>query len=173
VQKLIGMKKIRFNILFRSIQGAIGKKYVVKHYGKKIVITKYPCMEYIIPSKEQRRRRNLFAEAVAWAKKVIADPVRKAAWQKNIKRKNGVYNQAIKKYLLMAKKEKIKNMSMADNLINRSLNTAFTESNKSREQPKNTQGLNLPAAPFMYSSHKDPFFPIQYQPIKLRTIPPV
>ncbi len=61
-----------------------------------MLITKYPAMENIIPSKKQRSQRNVFKEAVAYARSVIADPVRKAAWQKKIKRNNGVYNEAIK-----------------------------------------------------------------------------
>ena len=124
------MKKIRFNLLFRSIQGAIGKKYVIKHYGKKMVITKYPAMENIIASKKQRSQRNLFKEAVAYAKIIVSDPVRKAAWQKKIKRKNGVYNEAIKKYLLMTKNEKEGLLLKANYLINQSFQNISTEEMK-------------------------------------------
>ncbi|MEP7110303.1 MAG: hypothetical protein ABI760_20075, partial [Ferruginibacter sp.] len=33
----------------------------------------------------------------------IADPVQKAEWQKRLKRRNGVYNEAVKAYLLKDK----------------------------------------------------------------------
>ena len=89
--------------LLRSIQGAIGKRYVIKHYGKKVVITKYPVMSNIIPTKNQQKQRNLFKDAVVYAKEVIADPARKAAWQKRLKRINGVYNEAIKRYILISR----------------------------------------------------------------------
>ena len=60
-------------------------------------------MSRIIVSVHQRKCRNLFAEAVAYAKTVIVDPELKAAWQKRIKRKNGVYNEAIRAFMLKEK----------------------------------------------------------------------
>jgi len=63
-------------------------------------MTKFPDMSGIIASVRQRRCRNLFAKAVEYAKSVIADPELKAAWQKKIRRRNGVYNKAIKAFML-------------------------------------------------------------------------
>ena len=60
-------------------------------------------MSRIIASARQRKCRNLFAEAVAYAKSVIADPMQKAEWQKRLKRRNGVYNKAITAYMLKEK----------------------------------------------------------------------
>ena len=53
-------------------------------------------MTNIIPSQDQKKQRSLFKEAVSYAKEVIADPVRKAAWQKRLKRHKGVYNERLK-----------------------------------------------------------------------------
>lgn len=36
------------------VQGAIGKKYVIKHYKHGIVKTKYPDMTAIVASEKQR-----------------------------------------------------------------------------------------------------------------------
>ena len=94
-------KKIPLHLMW--IRGAIGKEFVIKHYGRRIVKTKFPDMSGIIASSQQRKCRNLFAEAVLYAKTVIADPRQKAEWQKKIKRRNGVYNKAIKAFMLREK----------------------------------------------------------------------
>ncbi|MFT3911083.1 MAG: hypothetical protein QM737_16810 [Ferruginibacter sp.] len=79
-------------------------------------------MKNIIPSTKQRTQRSLFKEAVAYAKRIISDPVIKTLWQKKIKRKNGVYNEAIKKYLLIAKNKKEQSLLITAQLINQSFN---------------------------------------------------
>jgi hypothetical protein len=66
-------------------------------------MTKFPDMSGIIASIRQRKCRNRFKEAVAYAKTVIADPVLKAEWQKRIKRRNGVYNKAIRTFMIKDK----------------------------------------------------------------------
>lgn len=43
-----------------------------------------------IASAKHRKCRNLFKEAVEYAKQVIADPEAKAAWQKNLRKHNGI-----------------------------------------------------------------------------------
>ena len=98
------MKHKSIPLLYSFIYGSIGKKFVVKHYGKKVVITKYPDMSNIKPSDRQLKQHELFRQAVKYAKQVIADPARNAAWQKRLKRRKGVYNEAIKKFLLTARK---------------------------------------------------------------------
>ena len=62
-------------------------------------MTKFPDMSNIVASAGQHNCRNLFKEAVAYAKTVIADPVLKMEWQKRLRRRNGVYNEAIKVYM--------------------------------------------------------------------------
>jgi hypothetical protein len=94
-------KRIPLHLMW--IRGAIGKQFVIKHYRRRVVKTKFPDMTRIIASARQRKCRNLFAEAVLYAKAVIANPVQKAEWQKKIKRRNGVYNKAIKAFMLREK----------------------------------------------------------------------
>ena len=96
-----GRKYLPFSLTF--VQGAIGKEYVIKHYRYGAVKTKFPDMTRIIASAGQRKCRNLFKEAVAYAKTVIADPVKKAAWEKKVKIKYRVFNRVIKEYMLAAK----------------------------------------------------------------------
>ena len=98
------MKNNRIPKHFRTIRGGFKGHFVIKHYrGGHIVMTKFPDMSGIIASIQQRRCRNLFAKAVAYAQSVIADPELKAAWQKKIRRRNGVYNKAIKAFMLKEK----------------------------------------------------------------------
>ena len=88
----------------RTIRGGFKGHFVIKHYrGGLIVKTKFPDMSGIVASMQQRKCRDLFAEAVVYAKSVIADPKLKAAWQKRIRRRNGVYHKAIKAFLLREK----------------------------------------------------------------------
>src|SRR5450432_4410728 len=94
-------KKLPFRL--RMIQGAVGKSYVIKHYKWGIIMTKYPDMTKIKASPKQRFCRCLFREAVAYAQSVIADPVREEAWQKRLRRRKGVYNEAVKAYMLKDK----------------------------------------------------------------------
>jgi hypothetical protein len=96
------MKKGPF--LYRMIRGAVGKRFVVKHYkGGKVVVTRFPDMSGIVPSKKQRARRDLFREAVVYAKWMIEDRERKKAFRKKLPRKKRgkVYQAAIRLYMRM------------------------------------------------------------------------
>jgi len=98
------MKNNRIPKHLRTIRGGFKGHFVIKHYkGRRIVMTKFPDMSGIIASVQQRKCRNLFARAVVYAKSVIADAELKAAWQKRIRRRNGVYNKAIKAFMLKEK----------------------------------------------------------------------
>ena len=94
------MKRKKLPLSLLMIRGSIGKQFCIKHYRWGVIKTKFPDMSNIVASDEQRQCRNLFKEAVAYAKTVIADPVLKKEWQKKIRRRNGVYNKAIKAYML-------------------------------------------------------------------------
>jgi hypothetical protein len=108
-------KKLPFRL--RMIQGAIGKRYVIKHYKWGIIQTKYPDMTKIKASPKQRTCRNLFREAVVYAQAVIADPVREAAWQKRLRRRKGVYNEAVKAYMLKDKRARERDELLTNMLI--------------------------------------------------------
>ncbi len=90
------------NILLHQVRGQIGKQIVVKRYGNKTVITAYPDMSKVKPSKKQKAKRKLFANAVAYAKAINNDPAKKFLYKKKVKRGQTVYNYAIKEYLKSA-----------------------------------------------------------------------
>lgn len=87
------------SVLLHKMRGQIGKQIVVKQYGKKTVITAYPDMSHIKPSKLQKQKRKKFAAAIAYAQSIIQDPVSKAAYAKKLKKGQRVYNAAIREYL--------------------------------------------------------------------------
>ena len=87
------------SLLLRKMRGQIGKQIVVKQYGNKTVITKYPDMSGIKPSKLQKVKRKGFAEAVAYARAIVKDPVKKAVYAKKLKKGQRVYTAAIKEFL--------------------------------------------------------------------------
>lgn len=89
----------RHSFLHGMIQGQIGKTMVVKHYGKKVVVTKAPDMSNIVPSTAQKANRSRFAEAVAWAKSIHNNSVLKAAYAKQARKSKTVYQYLVKAYL--------------------------------------------------------------------------
>lgn len=87
------------SIILHKMRGAIGKQIVVKQYGNKTVITAYPDMSNVKPSMLQKQKRKKFAAAIEYAKSIINDPVKRAAYAKKLKRGARVYNVAIKEFL--------------------------------------------------------------------------
>ena len=129
-------KELPFSL--KLIRGAIGKEFVIKHYKDGAVKTKYPDMSGIVASAPQRRCRNLFKEAVAYAKEVIADTGRKTSWQKKLRKSNGVYNAAIKEYMLREKKAKQKELIITNRLL-RDVMMDSTEENNIAQNDFNTE----------------------------------
>ena len=82
------MKKIPFG--FTLIKGAIGKQFVVKHYRKGPIMTRYPDMTRIVASKNQEACRQLFKEASAYAVRIIGDQAKKEAFPLRIGKNTGL-----------------------------------------------------------------------------------
>ncbi len=87
------------NIVLHETSGHIGKQIVIKQYAYGTVVTKYPDMSNIKPSKKQKQKRNKFKEAVAYSKAIINDPVKKKAYSKKVKKGQTVYHFALQEYL--------------------------------------------------------------------------
>jgi len=103
------------------IRGAIGKEFVIKHYSYGAIRTKYPDMTNIVPSVKQQACRELFSRAHAYAKKIMADPVQKAALQKKSHRPHRVYNELIGEFMKREKTAKARAVEGAEQLIGRAL----------------------------------------------------
>ena len=109
-------------LLHRQITGAIGKQFVIKHYSYGAIRTKYPDMSKVKATIKQRKCRTTFQDAVAYAKTVISDPVLKAQWQNKLRRHNGVYNAAIKEYMLREKNKKLLDKQQTNWLLWKAIN---------------------------------------------------
>ena len=93
------MAQSNSSILLHTLRGAIGKQIVVKQYGNKTVITAYPDMSHVKPSKLQKQKRKNFSAAIEYACSIVNDPVKKAAYAKKLKKGARVYTTAIKEFL--------------------------------------------------------------------------
>ena len=87
------------NALLQGFSGKLGPGMVVKQYKNKIVITAMPQFAKRKKTKLQKQTYGAFAEAVAYAKTIIHDPKKKAAWQKKLPPGKLVYHAAIQEFL--------------------------------------------------------------------------
>ena len=106
---------------YRIIQGSIGKEYVIKHYSYGAIRTKYPDMSRVIASDEQKKCRQLFKEAVAYARTAYTDPEIKLAIQKKIRHKNRIFSYLVKEYMLRDELKKERDMALVNRLLYKSL----------------------------------------------------
>jgi hypothetical protein len=90
---------IASNFISKGLSGKIGKELVFKKYKDKTVVSKYPDMTNIAPSASQQQKRNKFAEAVVYAKKINDDPIQKGIYLKKIPKGKRVFNFALAEYL--------------------------------------------------------------------------
>lgn len=86
------------NEILKQVKGRIGD-IVIKQYGDKTVVSKYPDMSNIIPSDSQKEKRSRFAEAVAYAKAINDSTVLREDYVKRVGRVRSVYQHALKEYL--------------------------------------------------------------------------
>ena len=93
------MAKSGNNALLQGFSGRLGPGMVVKQYKNKIVITAMPQFAKRKKTPLQKLKYGWFAEAVKYAKEVIRDPKKKAAWQKKLPPGKLVYHAAIQEYL--------------------------------------------------------------------------
>jgi hypothetical protein len=94
------MARTNNNPLTKGMSGAIGDNIQFRTFKKGTFSGKVPDMSHVIPSKNQTKRRGVFAKAVNFAQSVMKDPVKKAAY----KRRDGlsVYHSAIKDYMSLS-----------------------------------------------------------------------
>lgn len=87
------------SIVLKNIHGAIGKKLVVKHYGKKVVMSAYPDMSAIKPSIAQLQRRNLFKAANEYARRVYQNSSLREEWMKKTGERARLYGRIVGEYM--------------------------------------------------------------------------
>ncbi len=72
---------------------------VIKKYGDKTVVSKYPDMSNIIPSNSQKEKRSRFAEAVSYAKTINSSDILRNDFLKRVGEVKSVYQSALKEFL--------------------------------------------------------------------------
>ena len=72
---------------------------VIKKYGDKTVVSKYPDMSNIVPSGAQKEKRSRFAEAVSYAKTINSSSILRNDFLKRVGDVKSVYQSALKEFL--------------------------------------------------------------------------
>ena len=72
---------------------------VIKRYGDKTVVSKYPDMSNIIPSDSQKEKRSRFADAVSYAKTINSSEILRTDFLKRVGDVKSVYQSALKEFL--------------------------------------------------------------------------
>ena len=87
------------NLLLKALSGHLGKQIVIKQYGDKTVVTKYPDMSHRKLSPKQLRINEIMFEANYNAKGILGDEVlrNEAQVRLNVPR-NKLYTALIKEY---------------------------------------------------------------------------
>ena len=92
------------NVLLNSLSGHIGKQLVVKKYGDKTVVTKYPDMSRRKLSVKQKKVNEIMENANYEAKKILAsEELRSEAQVRLNVTSNKLYVALIREYFRKAK----------------------------------------------------------------------
>ena len=93
------MASIGSNLL-KDLKGHLGKQIVVKQYGDKTVVTKYPHVKgKRKPTHNQQVFRDHFAKAVQYAQAINRDREQHALYLTKVNKGQSVYHYALKEYL--------------------------------------------------------------------------
>jgi len=104
----------------RMVQGAIGKKYVIKHYKHGIVKTKYPDMTAIVASEKQRACRDDFKALNAIVKAIYNDPVERQEWKIKLGNPPRLYGAIFKAYKKEVEEAKVQRLQATNRAIRKS-----------------------------------------------------
>ena len=105
------MARLSNNSILAGISGALGKEVVFKKYATGTVVSKMPDMSGVKPSPKQSSRREIFQQAVYYAKSINSDPELKKTYAAKLKEGESVFNAALKEYLKKEKEKQDQNSS--------------------------------------------------------------
>ena len=86
--------------ILKGLKGKLGKELIVKQCRGKIIVTAYPDMTRVVWSELQGFQRAKMSDAVAYAKQIIADRVKKAAIQQLAPEGQSAYHFLVSEYML-------------------------------------------------------------------------
>jgi len=81
------------------IRGSVEGLVIIKHRFGKTILTIFPDMSRVVFSEKQKAEQRRFADAVAYAKAIIKDPQKKAAYMAKLPAGKKVLNAAISDYM--------------------------------------------------------------------------
>ncbi len=87
------------NVLTKGLSGKINGQLLFKQYSYGTVVTKIPDRSKVILSEKQKECNLTFRKAVAYARKIIHDPVKKAEYESKLAGGKTVYHTALAEYL--------------------------------------------------------------------------
>lgn len=83
------------NDLIEGSSGRFGKRLVYRQRGSKTIIARRPARKRKPDSSRQLEVREIFGEAVLYAKEVIADVMKKAIYQERVTGNQSAFNLAL------------------------------------------------------------------------------
>lgn len=89
----------RNNLLTKGLTGSINRQLLFKQYAYGTVVSKMPDRSKVILSDDQKKANRNFQRAVAYAKSIINDPVKKASYLTKVPPGKTIYHYAIREYL--------------------------------------------------------------------------
>ena len=93
------MARTNNNPILKGVRGKIGDSLVIKQYAHGTVISALPDMSNVKKSALQKLYAKRFGEATAYAKSIIHDPKKKAAYAKKLPKGKQVFHAAIQEYM--------------------------------------------------------------------------
>ena len=78
------MAKVKLNPVLEQIRGQVGD-LVFKHYGDEVIVGRKPDRSGVLPTETQLEHQERFRQAVLYGRLVMADPQKKAAYEKAAK----------------------------------------------------------------------------------------
>ena len=94
------MSKINDNLLVRGARGNIGKQFVYRKRGDDTIIARMPRVNKdTVPTDKQAQKRDLFSDAIDYARGVVASPDLKKEYEKKLTPGKTAYNLAVRDFL--------------------------------------------------------------------------
>jgi hypothetical protein len=88
------MATVKDNYVVQGTAGAVGELLVFRQRGGKTFISKFPRPSSVPPTDKLKSVRAGFASCIAYAKKVVKDPVKKALYQSKVVGGQTAFNKA-------------------------------------------------------------------------------
>ncbi len=88
------MSTVKDNYVVKGTAGAVGDLLVFRQRGGKTFISKFPRPSSVPPTEKLKSVRAAFATCIAYAKKAVKDPVKKALYQSKVVGGQTAFNKA-------------------------------------------------------------------------------